>query len=271
MPELPEVETTVRGITPHIEGHPITDLVVRDSRLRWPVPEVLAQRVIGETVRSVRRRAKYILIEMAQGHVMVHLGMSGSLRLSSPGEPPSPHDHVEFEIDGSYRLRLRDPRRFGSVLWIEGEPDEHPLLVHLGIEPLSQEFVGSYLYSASRRRKAAVKNFIMDSRIVVGVGNIYASESLYRAGIDPRRTAGRISVLRYDSLTCSIQQTLRNAIAAGGTTLRDFVDGSGNPGYFRHDLKVYDREGKPCFRCGREIVRWVIGQRSTYFCRRCQK
>ncbi len=271
MPELPEVETTVRGITPYIEGQPITDVIVRDSRLRWPVPEVLAQRVIGETVRSVRRRAKYILIELTQGHVMVHLGMSGSLRLSSPSEPPSPHDHVEFEIDGGYKLRLRDPRRFGSVLWVEGEPDEHSLLIHLGIEPLSQELVGSYLYSASRRRKAAVKNFIMDSRIVVGVGNIYASEALYHAGIDPRRAAGRISLLRYDSLSSSIQKTLRDAITAGGTTLRDFVDGSGNPGYFRHDLEVYDREGKPCFRCGREIARQVIGQRSTYFCRRCQK
>ncbi len=270
MPELPEVETTVRGLAPYLEGRTITAAIVRDARLRWPVPETLAEQAVGKSVRSVRRRAKYILIELPPGHVMVHLGMSGSLRLSSLDEPPAPHDHVEFEIDGARRLRLRDPRRFGCVLWIDGEPEDHRLLASLGVEPLTEEFDGDCLYRVARQRKVAVKNFIMDSRIVVGVGNIYASEALFRAGINPRRAAGRISLERYGRLAGSIRETLQDAIAVGGTTLRDYVDGSGAPGYFKQDLAVYEREGKPCLACEKPIVRQVIGQRSTYYCRHCQ-
>lgn len=270
MPELPEVETTVRGISPHLVGRQITSVTVRDFRLRWPVPAKLDQSVAGNTVRSVRRRAKYILVEFDHGHVMLHLGMSGSLRLSAQTEPPGRHDHVEFEIDGDLRLRLRDPRRFGCALWIEGEPSEFPLLAQLGMEPLTDAFSGGYLYQAAKGRTAAVKNFIMDSRMVVGIGNIYASESLYRAGIHPVRSAGRISLKRYERLADSIKQTLSDAISAGGTTLRDFVDGSGMPGYFRHELLAYEREGKPCRECGGPIQRRVIGQRSTYFCKVCQ-
>lgn len=270
MPELPEVETTVRGITPYLVGRPITSVTVRDSRLRWPVPAALDRLVTGSVIRSVRRRAKYILVEFDHGHVMLHLGMSGSLRLSAQIEPPGKHDHVEFEIDGDLLLRLRDPRRFGCTLWIEGEPNEFPLLVQLGVEPLADEFSSEYLYQAAKGRKAAVKNFIMDSRIVVGIGNIYASESLFRAGIHPMRSAGRISLKRYERLAGSIKQTLGDAISAGGTTLRDFVDGSGMPGYFKQELLVYECEGEPCSECGNPIQRRVIGQRSTYFCRVCQ-
>lgn len=270
MPELPEVETTVRGISPHLVGRQITSVIVREYRLRWPVPPALDRLVTGKTVRSVRRRAKYILVEFDDGYVVLHLGMSGSLRLSAQAEQPGKHDHVEFEIDGDLRLRLRDPRRFGCTLWIEGDPHESPLLAQLGVEPLTDAFSGGYLYQAAKGRSAAVKNFIMDSRIVVGIGNIYASESLYRAGIHPLRRAGRISLRRYEQLVDSICQTLDDAISAGGTTLRDFVNGSGMPGYFKQELLVYEREGKPCLKCGNPIQRRVIGQRSTYYCRQCQ-
>ncbi len=271
MPELPEVETTVRGITPHLVGRRISAASIHERRLRWPVPRLLEQRVVGKTVHSISRRAKYILIELDDGYVMVHLGMSGTLRLTSMSEMRANHDHVEFAIDGEKLLRFRDPRRFGSVLWIDGDPNAFHLLANLGVEPLGEAFDGQYLYRAAKGRKVAVKNFIMDSRIVVGVGNIYASEALFRAGIHPLRAAGRISVVRFERLACAIRETLSEAIAAGGTTLRDFVDGSGNPGYFKHDLKVYERDNEPCLRCAKPVQRRVIGQRSTYFCNRCQR
>lgn len=271
MPELPEVETTVRGIAPYLEGRIISSVWVRESRLRWPVPANLGQLVSGKIVKSVRRRAKYILIELNEGCILLHLGMSGSLRLTVAGETLKRHDHVEFEIDGKRRLRLHDPRRFGCVLWIGQCPEDSPLLAHLGVEPLADEFCGDYLYRAARGRRVAVKNFIMNSRIVVGVGNIYASEALFRAGIHPIRSAGRIALHRYDRLADSICQTLSDAIDAGGTTLRDFVDGSGNPGYFKHDLKVYEREGEPCLKCTEPVRSARVGQRSTYYCQHCQR
>ena len=270
MPELPEVETTVRGISPLITGNKVTKLVVRDSRLRWPVPDTLESRVVGNRILSVRRRAKYILIEFGTGHMLLHLGMSGSIRLSSRDEPPGVHDHVELEITNDLLLRLRDPRRFGCVLWIEGDPAEFHLLANLGPEPLSEEFDGEYLYSISRNRRLAVKSMIMDSRVVVGVGNIYASEALFRAGINPIRRVNRISVDRYRLLVKCIQNTMSDAIAAGGTTLRDFVNGTGEPGYFSQDLLVYERERMPCKLCATSISRRVIGQRSTYYCAKCQ-
>ncbi len=271
MPELPEVETTVRGIAPYLEGRTLSAVQVRESRLRWPVPANLSQLVTGQTVRSVRRRAKYILIELDNGHVLLHLGMSGSLRLTSPTEPLKRHDHIEFEIARERRLRLHDPRRFGCVLWIEGRPEDSPLLVHLGVEPLTDDFCGQYLYRAARGRSVAVKNFIMNSHIVVGVGNIYASEALFRAGIHPNRPAGRIALHRYNRLAEAIHQTLCDALRAGGTTLRDFVNGSGDPGYFKYDLKVYEREGQPCVNCALPVRRMILGQRSTYYCPRCQR
>ncbi len=270
MPELPEVETTVRGIAPHLENQVITLVQVRQPQLRWPVPAALAQHVVGQSVRSVYRRAKYILVKLTEGHIMLHLGMSGSLRLAAVDEPVTRHDHVEFEIAGQRRLRLRDPRRFGCVLWLEGEPNEHRLLSHLGMEPLTVEFDGNYLYRNARQRKVSIKNFIMDSRIVVGVGNIYASEALHKARINPGRAAGRISLVRQNHLAMAVRQTLQDAIVAGGTTLRDFTDGSGSPGYFKHDLQVYDREGLPCFVCGQAIARRVMNNRSTYYCKQCQ-
>ncbi len=270
MPELPEVETTVRGIAPHLVDRTITSVIVRNARLRWPVPTTLERQVLEQPVLSVRRRAKYILIELPHGHLMLHLGMSGSLRVTPTDEPPARHDHVELEIEGGQRLRLHDPRRFGCVLWVEGDPNDHPLLRHLGMEPLEEDFGGGYLHRVARHRKVAVKHFIMDSRVVVGIGNIYASEALHFAGIHPCRAARRISLTRYGRLVTSIRKTLQDSIDAGGTTLRDFVDGTGAPGYFSRSLKVYGREGEPCFECGQPIARRVLGGRSTYYCKRCQ-
>ena len=269
MPELPEVETTVRGISPFLTGRTVTNLVVRESRLRWPIPDSLADRIVGQSVLGVCRRAKYILIEFASGHLLIHLGMSGSLRFASAGERPKMHDHVDIEVDDGL-MRFHDPRRFGCMLWVEGAPTDFKLLRDLGPEPLSDEFNAAYLHRVSRNRTTAVKNLIMDSRVVVGVGNIYASEALFRAGIRPGNRAGRISMPRCKRLVAAIQDTLADAICAGGTTIRDFVSGQGMPGYFRQELLVYDRRGKACRICATPISRKVIGQRSTYYCRLCQ-
>ena len=270
MPELPEVETTVRGIEPYLTGKRFSNVVVRESRLRWPVPEELGTLIVGQRVVEVRRRAKYILIRVGSGHVLVHLGMSGSLRLSPTDQPPEVHDHVEIEVEGEWLLRLRDPRRFGCVLWVEGDPSRFRLLSELGLEPLGENFDGNYLYEISRKRRLAIKNLIMDGHVVVGVGNIYASEALHRAGISPNRSAHRISRERYRHLAQCIRSTIGDALNAGGTTLRDFVSGEGKPGYFAQELLVYDREGLPCKTCGTPVSRKVIGQRSTYFCIQCQ-
>ena len=271
MPELPEVETTVRGISPLMKGNTVTRLTVRESRFRWPVPDTLGSQIVGKRIDCIQRRAKYILIKVGGGHVLIHLGMSGSIRGSTIKEPPRPYDHVEFEINGDQLLRLRDPRRRGCVLWIDGDPDDFHLLANLGPEPLSKEFNGEYLYAVSQKRRTAVKNMIMDSKVVAGLGNIYASEVLFRAGIHPTISVNRISVDRYRRLVKCIQKTMWAAIDAGGVTLRDFKSVTGQPGNFNQRLKVYQREGNPCKRCGTSInCTRVIRQRSTYYCEKCQ-
>jgi formamidopyrimidine-DNA glycosylase len=270
MPELPEVETTRRGLEPHLVGRTITAVVVRDGRLRWPVSDDLAATLTGRRVRSVARRGKYLLFDCGTGTLIVHLGMSGSLRVAPEGEPPGPWDHVELAV-GRQVVRLRDPRRFGAILWHPGGGPAHALLAHLGVEPLDPEFNTARLHRASRGRRVTIKQFLMNAAIVVGIGNIYASESLFLAGIDPRRRAGRLSRAACGRLVAGVRETLERAIAAGGTSLRDYVASDGAPGEFQLDCFVYGREGEPCRRCGRSIRRIVQGGRSTYFCAACQK
>jgi formamidopyrimidine-DNA glycosylase len=271
MPELPEVETTRRGIEPHLRGQRITDVVVRDARLRWPVPADLRAVLRGQRVIGVARRAKYLLIALERGTLIVHLGMSGSLRVASGNEPPRPHDHVDLLLDGGRMLRLHDPRRFGSVHFTPDDPARYWLLADLGAEPLSEAFDGALLARAAHGRRAAVKTLIMDARVVVGVGNIYASESLYLAGIHPARGCARIASARYAALAQSIRHVLSRAIADGGTTLRDFVNAVGEPGYFAQSLNVYGRAGSPCRSCGAAIKSRVIAQRNTFYCALCQR
>lgn len=273
MPELPEVETTRRGIAPLLEGKRIEHVVVRQPQLRWPVPRNLKQRLHDQQIEGVSRRGKYLLIKVGTGWLILHLGMSGSLRVVPADEPAGPHDHVDIVLDNGQCLRLRDPRRFGAVLWTDRDPAQHKLLAALGPEPLAADgsFSGEYLYRKSRGRIRQVRDFIMDSHVVVGVGNIYANEALFRAGIDPRRAAGRISRARYDRLAAAIRDTLAEAIRAGGTTLRDFADANGAPGYFQQTLYVYGRAGEPCKRCGATVRRVVSGNRSIFFCGRCQR
>ncbi len=276
MPELPEVETTCRGIQPALAGKAVTDVIVRESRLRWPVPKNLRKNLIGQTITDVTRRGKYLLLKTATGHVIIHLGMSGSLRTVDASTAPRLHDHVDIVLDSGTCLRLHDPRRFGAVLWTDDDPARHKLLVALGPEPVASDssdkvFDGDYLFSKSRGRRRAVREFVMDSHIVVGIGNIYASEALFGAGIDPRRAAGGISRMRYQRLVVSIQKTLTSAIAAGGTTLRDFSNADGRPGYFQQTLKVYGRDGENCRHCSAKIRRVRQAGRSAYFCPRCQR
>jgi formamidopyrimidine-DNA glycosylase len=270
MPELPEVETCLRGIAPHLEGRRILDLVARERRLRWPVPQAVDAAVAGQLIIALRRRGKYLLLELEHGTLMLHLGMSGSLRVLTTDTPPGPHDHIDLVLSDGRCLRLRDPRRFGSLHWVPPPVECHPLLRDLGPEPLSEDFHGGYLYRLARGRRAAVKGFIMDSHVVVGVGNIYASESLYLAGIHPRRPAGRISQQRYECLALAVKQVLTAAIAQGGTSLRDFVQEDGNPGYFAQQLRVYGRAGQPCPGCGAPLRQQRIGQRSSFYCAHCQ-
>ncbi len=271
MPELPEVETTRRGIEPHLRDRRVRRVVVRNPALRWPVPGDLEHRLRGQRILGVTRRAKYLLLAVERGSVIVHLGMSGSLRIASGNEPPRPHDHVEIELDSGRVLRLHDPRRFGSVHYTENDPLSHWLLAELGVEPLSRAFDGGVLRRAAHRRRAPVKSLIMDARVVVGVGNIYASESLYLAGIHPARPAGRISAARYERLAAAVRQVLGHAIADGGTTLRDFVNGVGEPGYFAQFLNVYGRAGLPCPACANQVRSRIIAQRNTFFCAACQR
>ncbi|MCP5143238.1 MAG: bifunctional DNA-formamidopyrimidine glycosylase/DNA-(apurinic or apyrimidinic site) lyase [Gammaproteobacteria bacterium] len=271
MPELPEVETTLRGIAPHIDGRNVVAVHVHDSRLRWPVPADLPEKLVGHKLLGLERRAKYLLLHFRHGTLILHLGMSGSLRVVDPSHPRTPHDHLEIIFSGRRCLRLRDPRRFGAALWTEGEATAHQLLCALGPEPLSDSFDVDYLHAITRQRRAPIKNVIMDGHVVVGVGNIYASESLHMAGIHPARSAHRIAPARLARLVVAIKEVLADAIASGGTTLRDFTDAQGKPGYFRHHLRVYDRENLPC-ECGRgSIRRSVLGQRATYFCPACQR
>jgi formamidopyrimidine-DNA glycosylase len=270
MPELPEVETTRRGVEPFCTGVRVRGLLVREPRLRWPVPPHLADAIRGQRIDAVARRAKYLLFRLSTGTLMVHLGMSGSLRVTSEDEPPGFHDHIDLLLQGGRCLRYNDPRRFGSWLWLP--PDEtHPLLDNLGPEPLGDLFGGELLYRRSRGRRAPVKQFIMDGRVVVGVGNIYANEALFLAGIRPDCAAGRVGLARYQRLADTIKQVLTSAIDQGGTTLRDFVGGDGKPGYFAQQLFVYGRGGKPCKRCGKKLQEVRLGQRNTVYCVACQR
>jgi formamidopyrimidine-DNA glycosylase len=271
MPELPEVETTRRGILAHAQGRVITAVTVRNRRLRWPVPAGLNAKLSNARIVAIERRGKYLIFEIGRGFMLLHLGMSGSLRIDQAGRAPKKHDHVEWILDNGSLLRLHDPRRFGSIHWIKESPAEHPLLRNLGPEPLSAEFNGAYLHRLSRRHRCAVKHFIMNSKIVVGVGNIYANEALYLAGIAPGRASNRVSAAQFEQLAGAIKNVLENAIRVGGTTLRDFVNPEGNPGYFRLQLRAYERAGEPCGRCGHLIRHKVMGQRSSYYCPQCQK
>ena len=271
MPELPEVETTRRGIQPHIEGRKVRQVLVREPRLRWPVPDELPGLLKGRILKSVERRSKYLLLRFTHGTAILHLGMSGSLRIIDADEPPMAHDHVDIRFDGGRALRFTDPRRFGCLLWQGAGEPIHSLLASLGPEPLSDDFDGELLFTRSRGRKAPVKTFLMDSRIVVGVGNIYANEALFAAGIRPDRAAGRISRQRYLVLAAEVKQVLVRAIEKGGTTLRDFVGGDGKPGYFKQELAVYGRGGLPCIACGAPLTEIRLGQRSTVYCRHCQR
>ncbi|RDB44854.1 bifunctional DNA-formamidopyrimidine glycosylase/DNA-(apurinic or apyrimidinic site) lyase [Halomonas sp. DQ26W] len=282
MPELPEVETTRRGIAPHVEGREIVEVVVRQGRLRVPVPGDFVERLVGARIGPLARRAKYLLIPLraAEGGklgevsssatLLWHLGMSGSLRIARLGELPRKHDHIDLVVDGGVILRYHDPRRFGFVDWLVGGVECDPRLVRLGPEPLSETFDGERLYRLSRGRRLAVKPFLMDNAVVVGVGNIYAAEALFLAGIDPRRAAGRISLERYERLVAAIREVLAAAITQGGTTLRDFVSGTGEPGYFKQRLNVYGRHGQACRRCGGELRLVNLGQRASVFCIECQ-
>ena len=270
MPELPEVETARRGIAPHLVGRRVAAVTVRDRRLRWPVPARLLRELPGQRIEEVTRRGKYLLLRTGAGTAILHLGMSGSLRVLPKATPAQKHDHVDLVMDSGLALRLRDPRRFGTLLWTVKDPGEHALLKKLGPEPLDEGFGGAHLFEASRGRKLAVKLLIMNSQIVVGVGNIYASESLFLAGIRPGRAAGRVSRAEYNALAKAIKKVLSASIKAGGTTLRDFMRENGEPGYFSQRLRVYGREGERCYRCGGTIVAKVTGQRSTYYCPKCQ-
>lgn len=279
MPELPEVETTRRGIAPYVEGQEVTEVIVRQPRLRVPVPKDLPECLIGARIGTLRRRAKYLLLPLeaegegtAQAQTLLwHLGMSGSLRIARVGDLPKKHDHVDLVLANTHILRYHDPRRFGFVDWLQGDEQRDPRLAHLGPEPLSEAFTGERLYRLSRGKRMAVKPFLMDNQVVVGVGNIYASEALFMAGIDPRRAAGRISLERYERLAAAAREVLAAAISQGGTTLRDFVSGQGEPGYFAQRLNVYGRHGQPCRRCGGELTRITLGQRASVYCRRCQR
>lgn len=273
MPELPEVETTRRGIEAALCGQTLSGAVLRNARLRWPVPPELSDIVAGRQVLRVWRRAKYLLFDLGAGHLIVHLGMSGSLRVVAADLPPAKHDHIDLLFagpDGPRALRYRDPRRFGALLWQPGELFCHPLLQSLGPEPLEDTFTPAYLQQALVGKRVAIKLAMMDNHIVVGVGNIYANEALFRAGIAPSRAAGDLRPAEYARLHAAIRSTLAEAIEAGGSTLRDFVDSEGKPGYFQQRYFVYDRAEQPCFKCGSPIRQMRQGQRSTWWCPNCQ-
>jgi len=270
MPELPEVETTRRGIAPYLVGHRVIELAIRQPRLRWPIPSLLRRTLPGQRIDAVERRAKYLLAHTQAGSALLHLGMSGSLRVLENPMPPGAHDHFDWRLDSGRILRYTDPRRFGCLLW-QKSGTTHPLLANLGPEPLDEIFDGVYLWKKSRGRSAPVKTFLMDQHVVVGVGNIYAAEALFAAGIHPRRAAGSVSLARYERLAAEVQRILTHAITRGGTTLRDFISPDGVPGYFEQELFVYGRAGEPCKVCSTKIRAVVIGQRSTFYCAHCQR
>ncbi len=271
MPELPEVETVRRGLEPHVVGRTIQAVTVRDSRLRWPIPAEFAEFARGRKIRGMARRGKYLIFDLGGDRLIVHLGMTGRLLLLDPKTPLKKHDHVDLLLSGKMLLRFHDPRRFGAVLPWPAAEAQHVLLADMGPEPFSAEFDGDYLYERSRGRSAAVKLFIMDGRIVVGVGNIYASEALFHAGIRPKTAAGKVTRAQYHKLAVAIVKVLNSALDYGGTTLRDFRGSDGSNGYFQQVLMVYDRDGEPCRVCKTPIRKLVLGQRSTYFCPNCQK
>ena len=270
MPELPEVETTLRGVSPYLVGHVVREVIVRDKRLRWPVPDSIHE-LEGQRITAGTRRGKYMLFECSKGTLLLHLGMSGSLRVADPETPWRKHDHVALTTDRGKQIRLHDPRRFGAALFIEGDAQTHPLLCDLGPEPLSADFTSAYLHGKCGQRSAPIKAVIMDSHVIVGVGNIYACEALFMAGIHPDMAASKVSKPRLGKLVKAIREVLAASIEMGGTTLRDFVNEKGEPGYFKQTLRVYGREGEPCLTCGAKVKRSVMSNRSTFYCPRCQK
>ncbi|UHQ23248.1 bifunctional DNA-formamidopyrimidine glycosylase/DNA-(apurinic or apyrimidinic site) lyase [Lysobacter sp. 5GHs7-4] len=270
MPELPEVETTRRGLAPHLEGREVVAAILRRPDLRWPIPHEIETDLPGQRIATVRRRAKYLLLDTAAGSALLHLGMSGSLRVLPADTPVRAHDHVDLLLDSDRVLRFNDPRRFGCLLW-QRPGETHELLSELGPEPLSDDFDGDYLFDLSRGRKAPVKTFLMDQRVVVGVGNIYVAEALFAAGVSPLRAAGKVSRERYGELAGAIKTILGYAIQRGGTTLRDFISPDGAPGYFEQELAAYGHGGEPCPRCGRALKQASVGQRATVWCGHCQR
>lgn len=270
MPELPEVETTLRGVAPHSVGKTLSELKVRNRAMRWPVPDGLEATLRNKKLNDIQRRGKYLLFCFDHGTVLLHLGMSGSLRVIPTSSNPEKHDHIDLCF-GDICLRFNDPRRFGCFLWTEAPAKEHELICHLGPEPLSDSFDFDYLYPRTRKRKQNIKTFIMDSKIVVGVGNIYANEALFEAGIHPLKETGKVTKKQLEQLIDEIKKILANAIKRGGTTLRDFVGGDGKPGYFAQELKVYGHGGEPCRQCGKRLIEKQIAKRTTVYCTRCQK
>ena len=270
MPELPEVETTRRGIEPYLTGIEVTDITIRQKQLRWPISDDLSTAFKNQTIQSVQRKAKYLLLNSQAGTTIIHLGMSGNLQIVRPETPLKKHDHVDFHLANDFYLRFNDPRRFGCILWTNQAPEKHKLLNNLGPEPFADNFTGHYLYLLARNSKRPIKSFIMDPHIVVGVGNIYANEALFAAGIHPTRPAGRISLARYLTLNNAIKTILSRAIEQGGTTLKDFVGGSGKAGYFKQELNVYGRNNQPCIQCGQTLILIRQSNRATVFCSHCQ-
>ena len=270
MPELPEVETICNGIRPYIQHQTIQNVIVRESQLRWKIPNDFSSSIIGLKINNVTRRGKYCLLNTVSGSIILHLGMSGSLRIVNSHTAVKRHDHVDFIFNDEIILRFNDPRKFGAVLWGEGDVYQHKLLKTLGSEPLSVDFNGEYLYQRAIKRRKAIKSFIMDGHILVGVGNIYASESLFAAKLHPLQAAGKISLVEYQTLATEIKKVLQRAIQQGGTTLKDFVNEQGKPGYFSQSLQVYGRAGEPCYQCQTLIEQLIIAQRASYFCPTCQ-
>jgi formamidopyrimidine-DNA glycosylase len=270
MPELPEVETTRRGIEPHLLGRNVVAVTLRATKLRFPLEQSLCRVLSGRSFQAVARRGKYLLLTMDGGTLLIHLGMSGHLHLSATGSPAGKHDHFELQLDNGYMLRLNDPRKFGTVLWLVGDPGSHPLLAGLGPEPLQNDFSAKYLYEISRKRTVAIKLLLMNSRLVVGIGNIYANEALFHAGIAPQRLAGSLTLPECRRLVAVVKSVLTESIERGGTSLRDYVDVDGNPGYFGLDLKVYGREGEICLVCETPLQQSRLGGRATCWCPVCQ-
>ncbi|MGC1182936.1 bifunctional DNA-formamidopyrimidine glycosylase/DNA-(apurinic or apyrimidinic site) lyase [Legionella sp.] len=271
MPELPEVETTKQGIKPHLEGQIIQEITVRNFNFRIPVANNIAELCFGKKIVALTRRAKYILIQLSQGHLLIHLGMSGHLRIAPKHSIPQKHDHITLTLSNDQLLQFYDPRRFGMFIYIDDNPHQHPLLAHLGPEPLSEEFSGDYFYHRAKNKNKPIKSFIMDNKVVVGIGNIYATESLFLAKIHPNKPTKNISKEQCHILTTHIKEVLKQAIQSGGTTLRDFYACDGKPGYFSNSLRMYGRKNQPCFQCQHPIASMVIGGRSSSFCPECQK